>query len=101
MDDATHGTILTDSLKRLELKEAVPTSLGDGEHIHNSLPSTPGHHPRSPLVHEGYGFRPASGVSTPISPGTNAPAGSSSPLPDPNGLGWPGEHDLPPCIAYS
>ncbi|KAF7794520.1 hypothetical protein EIP86_005654 [Pleurotus ostreatoroseus] len=93
MDHATHGTLLTDSLKRLELKEAVPSSLVQPDGDHASLPSTPGHHTRSPPIHEGYGFRPASGVSTPISPAAAAPApaqaGSSSPLPDPNGLGWP------------
>ncbi|EGO27252.1 hypothetical protein SERLADRAFT_381728, partial [Serpula lacrymans var. lacrymans S7.9] len=39
-----------------------------------------------PLLREGYGFRPASGVSTPL---TSLPAERGSPLPDPNGLGWP------------
>lgn len=40
--------------------------------------------PRPPPVHDGYGFRPSSGVSTPINQ-------SSTPsIPDVNGLGWPG-----------
>lgn len=34
---------------------------------------------------EGYGFRPASGASTPL-----RSVSTASPLPDPNGLGWPG-----------
>jgi hypothetical protein len=43
--------------------------------------------------YEGYGFRPASGTSTPLREGHTAmllPVSSASPLPDPNGLGWPG-----------
>ncbi|TFY81791.1 hypothetical protein EWM64_g2224 [Hericium alpestre] len=40
----------------------------------------------SSLVREGYGFRPSSGVSTPLSLHAG---GAGSPLPDPNGLGWP------------
>lgn len=38
---------------------------------------------------DGYGFR-ASGVSTPVTT-MPQPANTASPLPDPNGLGWPGE----------
>ena len=39
---------------------------------------------------EGYGFRPLSGSSTP-----NAiPQGAQTPLPDPNGLGWPAKSTL-------
>ena len=38
---------------------------------------------------EGYGFRPLSGASTP-----NVPKGAQSPLPDPNGLGWPAKSTL-------
>jgi len=43
-----------------------------------------------PHPHDGYGFRPPSGVSTPL---TNE-AGTSSPLPDPNGLGWPAKSTI-------
>jgi len=45
--------------------------------------------PRNNVGFEGYGFRPASGASSPAAlnpPGT----GSSTPIPDPHGLGWPG-----------
>lgn len=36
---------------------------------------------RPPLIHDGYGFRPSSGGSTPSAP---------SSIPDIHGLGWPG-----------
>ncbi|KAK0498445.1 GTP cyclohydrolase I [Armillaria luteobubalina] len=42
--------------------------------------TTPGHR-----VHEGYGFRPPSGVSTPLT----GPAPVDTLVPDVNGLGWP------------
>lgn len=48
---------------------------------------------RSSPVREGYGFRPASGTSTPLTESFRA-ADTGSPLPDPNGLGWPGELTL-------
>lgn len=38
---------------------------------------------------EGYGFRPLSGSSTPLMAN-----GTQSPLPDPNGLGWPAKSTL-------
>jgi GTP cyclohydrolase IA len=41
---------------------------------------------RDSAIREGYGFRPPSGASTPLREAHSAP----SPLPDPNGLGWPG-----------
>lgn len=44
----------------------------------------------TPHVREGYGFRPTSGHSTPLLASTSG-MGGDSPLPDPNGLGWPGE----------
>jgi hypothetical protein len=40
-------------------------------------------------VHEGYGFRPPSGVSTPLLQGA-----TPSPIPDIHGLGWPGEFNV-------
>jgi GTP cyclohydrolase IA len=43
--------------------------------------------PRPPPVYDGYGFRPASGVSTPIHQSATTP----SSIPDVNGLGWPGK----------
>lgn len=42
---------------------------------------------------DGYGFRSASGMSTPLTMASQA-ADRGSPLPDPNGLGWPGMFTL-------
>lgn len=105
VDDATHGSILSDSLRRLQLKEQVPSSLvepsrhgtahadngvQDEQGIDESGPSSPSHLPRSAHghVYEGYGFRLTSGAASPLHP---PPQGTATPLPDPNGLGWPGE----------
>lgn len=112
VDDATHGTILSDSLRRLQLKEQVPSSLvepsrrkdaeGNAEDqgdvlVFNSGPPSPGTLQRQALghVYEGYGFRLTSGPATPTNP---PPVGTSSPLPDPNGLGWPGKSLL--CFSF-
>lgn len=112
VDDATHGTILSDSLRRLQLKEQIPSSLvepsrrKDGEGnaedqgdvlVLNSGPPSPGTLQRQALghVYEGYGFRLTSGPATPTNP---PPVGTSSPLPDPNGLGWPGKPSL--CFYF-
>ena len=108
IDQAAHGTILSDSLRRLQLREQVPSSLVEPTHKHqpgsaeqhgaaaetvvlNSGPPSPDTQLRQAHghVYEGYGFRPSSGVATPLN-NPPPPAGSNSPLPDPNGLGWPG-----------
>jgi hypothetical protein len=53
--------------------------------------------PRTPRSRDGYGFR-KSGVNTPLNPetpGLSKALGRVEELvPDPNGLGWPGEHKL-------
>ncbi|KAH9978120.1 GTP cyclohydrolase I [Lactifluus volemus] len=54
---------------------------GSGDPPPSSLSKTP--------LHDGYGFRPPSGVSTPT-----APPDRNSPLPDVNGLGWPAKSTL-------
>lgn len=125
VDDVTHGALLTDSLRKLQLHEdSSPTQSSkapfpnpDLHETHDgSDPPTRGdvtepvkiNDPHSssanltrvacnPHVREGYGFRPASGISTPIIPSQPA-LGTSSPLPDPNGLGWPGEDPLCRCV---
>ncbi|KAI0921284.1 hypothetical protein AcW1_004693 [Taiwanofungus camphoratus] len=103
--DVTHGTLVSDSLQRLKLREQVLASQSEDAdpHVEGELSATRGGNDEqnqvlpspslsrsawSPHAREGYGFRPPSGVSTPL----NAPisgVGASSPLPDPNGLGWP------------
>jgi len=102
-DHATHGALLSDSLRRLELKERIPTALvepsirqdgvGNAENIHENDTVVETNEPLlSPSAHvrDGYGFRPPSGNTTP--PNATKPfpvGGTDSPLPDPNGLGWP------------
>ncbi|KAJ3484348.1 hypothetical protein NLI96_g5708 [Meripilus lineatus] len=116
VDDATHGALLTDSLRKLQLNEQSSSSqsgnppfphpdqhdthVGDDPSPRGDLlepvtindSQSPSPNPIRvachPHVRDGYGFRPASGISTPIIPSQPA-LGTSSPLPDPNGLGWP------------
>ncbi|KAI0796591.1 hypothetical protein C8Q75DRAFT_741617 [Abortiporus biennis] len=113
-DSAAHGEMLSESLRKLQIKEqqssktsSVSLDIGshdtqvDGEqpsrsenadqqlHLDPQSPSTSSARLTwNPHVREGYGFRPASGVSTPLLPSSSG-VGTSSPLPDPNGLGWP------------
>lgn len=69
--------LINDSLHRLEIISA-PVDAVSGEE--SALKSRLG------VLHEGYGFRPASGTATP-----SVERAIDSPLPDRNGLGWPGE----------
>ncbi|KAI0082600.1 GTP cyclohydrolase I [Panus rudis PR-1116 ss-1] len=99
VDDAAHGALLTDSLRRLQVEEV--TSGIDSHDTHGQRgeeseqdasndphPDTPDK-PRSPQSHikDGYGFRPPSGISTPIVQSTKV--GTSHLVPDAHGLGWP------------
>ncbi len=76
------GDLLVDRLRRLD----TDTS-SDNDDVPVRVPDDPGHpaslHSGAPG--DGYGFRPASGFSSP-----SAPPDRKSPLPDVNGLGWPG-----------
>ena len=72
------GDLLVDRLRRLD----TDTS-SDNDDVPARVPDDPGH-PSSSLQH---GFRPVSGFSTPSLP---VPQDRNSPLPDVNGLGWPG-----------
>lgn len=71
----SHGDLLADRLRRLD----VPP-----EQVDHPVQAPDGRHPKPP--YDGYGFRPASGMSSP-----HVPPDRNSPLPDVNGLGWPGE----------
>ena len=98
--DLSHQSLLSESLKRLQLKEQIPSSLvepnvrqsgpDDAESSSSASATVKVNEPR-----EGYGFRPTSGSATPVlsAPVTSVLTadGTSSPLPDPNGLGWPGK----------
>lgn len=67
----------------------------DGDQEATTRPSTPALPPRLPWppLHEGYGFRPPSGSSTPLTEASH-PADGASPLPDPHGLGWPAKSTI-------
>lgn len=106
----SHGDseLLSNELRQLELHGATESQSllvsndadiprGDADPVNSQHDSPQQVHVRPPWPHvrDGYGFRPPSGVSTPL---TNA-AERGSPLPDPNGLGWPGT--LPSTISYS
>ncbi|TFK56191.1 GTP cyclohydrolase I [Heliocybe sulcata] len=106
--------MLSDSLQRLQLRQlesenAVSLSDqgahgDDGRTARGDEPSD-GHRdadvralsaesvrtPVSHLLREGYGFRPTSGASTPLTPGSGL---RDSPLPDPHGLGWPAKSTI-------
>lgn len=84
--DSSHSAILSDSLQRLQLdRDSTKDSDGPERDELANLPSPSSKSSR--LLHEGYGFRPPSGASTPP---TNITRAVDSPLPDRHGLGWPG-----------
>lgn len=96
--DANHVNALSDSLKRLQVQQNIIANdldvVSDTVLVTHTLPAT---------LREGYGFR-RSGLSTPIVASQKVDGASlqlsHSPVPDPNGLGWPGESFGPRGIAY-
>lgn len=80
MDPSVHSSALSDSLQRLQLSQGADVTAADVHQTPNSA--------RTAHLPEGYGFRPTSGISTPFT-GISVPD-RDSPIPDPNGLGWPG-----------
>lgn len=104
----SHGELLSNELRQLEPHGATESQFllvandadiprGEAQSV-NSQHDSPQQVPvRSPWphVHDGYGFRPPSGVSTPLTHGIE----HGSPLPDPNGLGWPGMSALYSLLA--
>ncbi|OBZ76415.1 GTP cyclohydrolase 1 [Grifola frondosa] len=107
LDVPSLQTQLDESLQRLQMNEegivadgtdahvdGVPSPRGgNGDQPHESLAASTSHHTWSPHVREGYGFRPTSGVSTPLHASTSI-LQAGSPLPDPNGLGWPAKSTI-------
>ncbi|KAH7916819.1 hypothetical protein BJ138DRAFT_1052297 [Hygrophoropsis aurantiaca] len=112
---SSHSDLLSNGLRQLELEQrsAKPaTSASVNEPAEDreipggelacptendsslSSPSTKPH----PLIREGYGFRSTSGISTPVTmPFHGVERGS--PLPDPNGLGWPAKSTVSRLLA--
>ena len=66
-----------------------PLRLAPFPHAESSAVSEASPAPAHQHVHEGYGFRPGSGVTTPQIDGTSDRQ-VKSPIPDAYGLGWPG-----------
>lgn len=83
-DPNSHVTQLSNGLRQLEIQQA---DANDDQHAGQTSPtSAVGARGSSrPPIRDGYGFR-SSGVNTP----NEIKDSRSSPLPDPNGLGWPG-----------
>ncbi|KAH9062012.1 hypothetical protein EDB87DRAFT_1714671 [Lactarius vividus] len=81
------GDLLVDRLRRLDTD-----TFSDNDDVPARVPGDPEHpaslHSGGTLADE-YGFRPASGLSSP-----SAPPDRKSPLPDVNGLGWPAKSTL-------
>ncbi|KAH7931356.1 GTP cyclohydrolase I [Leucogyrophana mollusca] len=115
----SHGDLLSNGLRQLELQQqsakpetsSHPNEASDdtdiprgevgfvtGDDSRLSSPSTNSTRSPWPQVREGYGFRPTSGISTPVTmPSFGAERGS--PLPDPNGLGWPAKSTVSRLLA--
>lgn len=83
----SHSDLLADSLSKLEASQTQTNTKTEGDHP----VSSPG-----PRIHEGYGFRPPSGITTPLI--ASATAASENMVPDPNGLGWPGKSHARGCM---
>ncbi|KAG2159008.1 uncharacterized protein EDB93DRAFT_1076273 [Suillus bovinus] len=97
----SHVELLSNGLRQLELQqsETNPGSDHDGGEPqlqskndpapdNDSLVASSSANPSWPQPRDGYGFRRPSGTSTPLTVPCRATEGAS-PLPDPNGLGWP------------
>jgi GTP cyclohydrolase I len=80
-DDISH---VTDSLRQLQVQQQTVPNIDDDVTKDPDAPVIP--HSR-----DDYGFR-KSGISTPMSgPNNPSPNRLDNVVPDPNGLGWPGE----------
>lgn len=79
---------VSNRLKSLEIDNGVLDAAEDQpEQSADSLPPLPVARTSSRAhIHDGYGFRPPSGVSTPLTSTT-----TEFLVPDLHGLGWPGE----------
>lgn len=69
--------------------QSQPQSQPQQPELNHPSTSTPANAHSQHAQLEGYGFRPLSGSSTPL-----MAKGTQSPLPDPNGLGWPAKSTL-------
>src|SRR6266851_8481267 len=81
--NSSHGDLLADRLSRLDVSPN-PADHHPVQAPDDTQPTASSHK----LTYDGYGFRPPSGMS---SPRAAPPDRTASPLPDVNGLGWPGQ----------
>jgi hypothetical protein len=81
--NSSHGDLLADRLSRLGVSPN-PADHHPVQAPDDTQPTASSHKP----TYDGYGFRPPSGMS---SPRAAPPDRTASPLPDVNGLGWPGQ----------
>jgi hypothetical protein len=79
--EPSHGDLLADRLRRLDTPDDhAGVQAPSDDHPPPFLPKAP---------YDGYGFRSSSGRTSP-----RAPTDRNSPLPDVNGLGWPGKFSI-------
>ncbi|KAJ8483301.1 hypothetical protein ONZ51_g4790 [Trametes cubensis] len=100
LDDPAGQHRLSASLEKLKMVQDEGSSSSQGVNGHDAHPhdeSTPADGPSSqrplatPRILEGLGFRPSSGIATPQYSSRPVGKAATSPLPDANGLGWPGK----------
>ena len=84
--EPSHGDLLADRLRRLDIPDDHPVPVQAP--VPSSIPKAPSY--------DGYGFRSSSGRTSP-----RAPTDRNSPLPDVNGLGWPGESSISLSFFFS
>lgn len=104
-NNPSHGELLSHSLQQLQLQTEAAAHAAEERGRSEDMPGKEAHFASSPssalpnrldrmasssLIREGYGFRPTSGISTPALNEAFTEGERGSPLPDPNGLGWPG-----------
>lgn len=104
-NNPSHGELLSHSLQQLQLQTEAAAHAAEERGRSEDMPGKEAHFASSPssalanrldriasssLIREGYGFRPSSGISTPALNEAFTEGERGSPLPDPNGLGWPG-----------
>jgi GTP cyclohydrolase I len=100
--DISNPEKLLDSLHKLKAQQDMsnghstsPPGTSTGQSLPEKDTEQQVLYPRTPHSHDGYGFR-TSGISTPLNPEQTDSGLTRRRLdelvPDPNGLGWPGDH---------
>ena len=94
LDDPASQSRLSESLRKVQLQQDCQNVIAEEPEANGHDGPLEGSSSQRHLgpAHklEGYGFRPPSGITTPLYT-SKAVGKTGSPLPDANGLGWPGE----------